>query len=1077
MKRIFSHPEQTETGRKYWRSLDEAANTPEFQERLRQEFPQGAAEFDAGGVSRRDFMKIMGASMALAGISTASCRRREGQLVPFTKSPEWIIPGRSLFYATAMPRRGGALPLVATTYEGRPTHLDGNKLVPGFIGSSDTHAQASILDMYDPDRLWNYQRAKDNKSVKSRKAVTTEDFVKALKDLTATLGTGAGGALLLEPSTSPTRARILAEVRAKFPQLLVAEYSPLQDPTVLPLALGPGVKVRNQYATAKRILALDSDFFCGDDITVQPTVEWSVGHKVDDSSPVDAMNRLYAVESSYTTAGAMADHRLRLAPSQGLVFAQVFAQELVSGGASGASLGAILGTLPPLPGTLPFNRDWAVQAAKDFLSVPRGQTLFVVGPRQPEIVRLLGLGINEALGNLGATVKLLQAPAPATPASTIQQLAAAISGGTVNTLFIVGGNPVYDAPADLKWAELQAKVATVVRVSSHDDETAGLSDWVAPLAHHLESWGDDYTADGTYVAIQPMILPINDGLSDLEFLTLLNGAALTRGSEFVKATFDAIAAGGTGEGRTWIDFLKNGFLPGTSFPATTANLGAGVSKLPATVAIPAPTSSTIEIQVKADSKVDDGRYNNNGWLQELPDSITKLTWDNVALVSRKTADQIGLDASANSLFAKTAGDARRQFKNEEGKYDIIEIDVQGRKIQTAVMISMGQAENVITLHLGYGRKRTGKVGTGTGFDVYPLLTSTSGMILPSAKVTKTVPEGYPLSFAQTYSFMEGRNLIREGTMEEFVAERGFAQDLGMDAHIPPNVSIYKTPPYGQLSEMQWGMAIDLNLCTGCGACTVACQSENNIPIVGKIQVNKGREMHWLRMDRYYATTDTDHPLADDEPQMIFQPVACVHCENAPCETVCPVNATIHSEDGLNVMAYNRCIGTRYCANNCPYKARRFNFFDFNDRPMGKITFEKDEKVPFYKRITEGRDKLELGPLTKKGMEESLKLSKNPNVTVRMRGVMEKCTYCVQRISAARITAEKESRLIRDGEVVPACAQACPADAIHFGDIFDPESRVGALRKSPRHYALLAELNTRPRTTYLARVRNPNPEIG
>jgi molybdopterin-containing oxidoreductase family iron-sulfur binding subunit len=1082
MKRIFSHPEPAQTGRAYWRSLEEAANTPEFQERLRQEFPAGAAEFDAGGVSRRDFLKLMGAGLALAGVGTAACRRPEGQLVPYTKSPEWIIPGRSLFYASAMPRRGGALPLVVTTFEGRPTHLDGNKLVPGFEkGSTDTHAQASILDMYDPDRLWNYQSA-TAKDAKRRTAVSTADFVKKLKELAGTLGAGQGAALLLEPSSSPSQARVLAELRAKFPQLLIAEYTPLPDPTVLPLALGPGVRVRNNYAPAKRILALDSDFFCGDDTVIQPTKEWADGHRIDDETAAAsladgsfgmAMNRLYAVEAAYTTAGAMADHRLRLAPSQCLVFAQVFAQELVAGGAAG-SLGAILGALPPVPAELPFNKEWAVAAAKDFLSVPRGQSIFVVGPRQPEIVRLLGLAINEALGNIGATVKLLQAPVPAVAPATIQQLAQAIGAGSVNTLFVLGGNPVYNAPSELKWAELQAKVPTVVRLGFHDDETTALSDWIAPLAHYLESWGDDFTIDGTYVSVQPMILPINDGVSELEFLTLLNGGEITRKSDIIRPSFDQLAAGGVGEGRSWTDFLRNGFLAGSTFPAATADLAGGVGRLPATAPVPAPKDDAIEIQVKADSKVDDGRYNNNGWLQELPDSITKLTWDNVALVSHKTADRLG-------LYKSPEGKARKQFKNDEGHYDLIEIEVQGRKVTMPAMISLGQAENVVTVTLGYGRSRVGRVGTGTGFDVYPLLTSTSGFILPGAKVRETQKQAYLLAFAQMYGFMEGRNLAREGTMEEFAHNQDFAMQQGMDAHIPPNVSIYKTPPYQQLSEHQWGMAIDLNLCTGCGACTVACQSENNIPIVGKIQVDKGREMHWLRMDRYYTTTDVKRPLLDDEPQIIFQPVACVHCENAPCETVCPVNATIHSEDGLNVMAYNRCIGTRYCANNCPYKARRFNFFDFNDRPVGKIEFAKDEKVPFYKRITEGRDKLELGPLTKKGMEESLKLSKNPNVTVRMRGVMEKCTYCVQRIETAKIdqrikAKDSANTKIPTDVVTTACQDACSTGSIVFGDIADKNSEVVKLKLQKRNYRIIEYLNTQARTSYLARVRNPNKEM-
>ncbi len=628
---------------------------------------------------------------------------------------------------------------------------------------------------------------------------------------------------------------------------------------------------------------------------------------------------------------------------------------------------------------------------------------------------------------------------------------------------------------------------TVVRLGYHEDETSEHAQWHVPMAHFLEHWGDTRTADGTYGVIQPMILPLFGGYSDLEVINLLLGHEKNDKPDLVHATFNEISKGGNGQpALAWNAFLRDGFLPGTAAPeleTASFNVGGAVAYLKAQHAddpFPAALGDGMEVVLISDYKVDDGRYANNGWLQEMPHPITKICWDNAVLISPKTAQRLGVN--------KQAFNTHKNGAFAEGDYtfsDYVEIEIPGgRKIKAPVLVSPGHADNSVSIALGYGRRTVGRVGRNTGFDAYPLRTAATTYFATGVKVTP-VEGTYQLVTTQAHQAMEGRNLIRELPIDlyrkeagfHYEGERSFVAMMGMDAHLPPNVSLYKNPPYE--SQHQWGMAIDLNTCTGCNACVVACQSENNIPVVGKDQVSKGRAMQWIRIDRYYSTIENDDPnhdpMIDEDPQILTQPVTCHHCENAPCETVCPVNATIHTEEGLNAMAYNRCIGTRYCSNNCPYKVRRFNFFNYNERSIEPI------ESGVMNTVWHGKSQAYLGPFGKNGMDDIKKLSKNPNVTVRMRGVMEKCTFCVQRIEEAKIgqlqvARDSANTMVPRDSFTTACAQVCPAGAIVFGNVADPESKVSQVKAQDRDYKMLEYLNVRPRLSYQAALRNPNMKM-
>lgn len=1008
MKRILPHPERPSRPQ-IWRSLDELASAPEFETALEREFPQGASAWHGGEISRRNFLQLMGASMALAGIGLTGCRRPEAYLVPFTQGAEWTIPGKFLYYATTMPRRNGAMPLIATTSDGRPTKLEGNPLHPISNGATDAFAQASVLDLYDPNR---------SKEIKSGGSKTDAAALGAkLDEIASVAGDGEGLAFLVERVDSPTRDRLLAELRAKFPKMLWAEYEPLgstEADAAAAACFGNGVALSPDFSRADKVLAVDSDFLNASFSSLDQVRGFMARRRI--SEPGQPMNRLYVAETNYTSTGGMADHRVRLRPSEIGPFLRALAVQ-VAAHTGDSNLANVASAFPQAP--VPGDAQWITECAKD-LAASKGKSLVVVGDRQPAAVQTLALAINNALSAPGATLRGMQVTRPAT--ASINDLAAAMEAGRVKTLFILGGNPVYNAPADLRFGELLSGVPTTMRLGIYEDETSAVSKWHVPQAHYLESWGDARSADGTVCAVQPMILPLWDGVSEIEILNRLAGNEVPIGPQLVRDTFARIAGGGDLESK-WTAFLRNGFLTGTAWDDAALNFNAGAAAALAGQ-YRAPKAGDLEVAFIPSTTIDDGRYANNGWLQETPDFATKITWDNAALISPATAKKLGLAIG-----------------------DMVTISADGRSIDAAALIAPGQADGAVSIALGYGRVNFTHVTDHIGFNAYPLRTSGSMTFAGGASLQRTGAQ-YKFAETQTHQSMEGRDLVREGTAERYAQDPTFAALMGMDSHIPPNISLYTHPKLD--SPEQWGMAVDLSTCMGCNACVVACQAENNVPIVGKDQVSRGRNMAWIRMDRYFAGDEND-------PEMLSQAIMCQHCENAPCETVCPVNATVHSEDGLNLMAYNRCIGTRYCANNCPWKVRRFNFFDYNQRPLDQLYF---------------------GPLAKKGMAESLQMSKNPNVTVRMRGVMEKCTYCIQRIEEAKITrtvraGASDKSLVPFPEVKSACQQACPSESIVFGNINDPNSRVAQLKAEPRNYQMLKYLNVSPRTTYLARIKNPN----
>jgi MoCo/4Fe-4S cofactor protein with predicted Tat translocation signal len=1032
-------------GRRYWRSLDELADTPEFKDWLQREFPQGASEFE-DGVSRRHFVKIMSASFALAGLGVmgAGCRRPEEKLEPFGQRPEGYVYGEPEYYATAMPTRTGAVPLVVKSHEGRPIKVEGNAKFPGSNGGTDRYAQASILDLYDPDRAKRFTKAGNT--------VSRDEALNFLDELSKKFAAnqGEGLAFLAESSTSPSRELLQTITSQKFPKsqwfTCDAIDSGIHQRAATQAFGVPTCPVFN-FDKAKVILSLDCDFLGGEDSVHNHIRKFAAGRKAG-----KGMSRLYAVESLFTLTGANADHRLRVAASS-----------------VGQIASAILAQTTGSSGSIPAGVDpkWISELAKDLVA-NRGNVLVAAGQRQPIEVHLLAYAINVALGGIGNTVVLL--PAMARGGADVKNF----DNSKIETLVILGSNPAYN----LNWSSKQ-KPKMVVRLGYYEDETFEISDWHFPLAHFLESWGDAVIeSDGLLVPTQPLIQPLFGGLTELEFLARIAGESRMNPYEIVREMF-SIAIGKPldlqGE-EVWKKFLFSGFWDGSlAKPFSEKAKFMGAAPLETSVA---PSASSLEVVFYRDAKVDDGRFANNGWMQELPDPITKLTWGNAVLVSRKTARELGV---ANG--------------------DVVEITLNGRKVTGPVWTQPGMADYSLGLALGYGREKAGRVGTGVGFNAYKIF---SGKYIETGATVRKTGETQELATTQHHWSMEGRPAVREANLQEFSRNPGFATE--MHSAEPPIVqSLYPNPldEAKKTALHQWGMTVDLSACVGCGTCVLACQSENNIPIVGKDQVQRGREMHWLRIDRYYTADPVKEKSADafqkddeqqfaewiDDVQAVNQPMMCHHCEAAPCENVCPVNATVHDQEGLNVMAYNRCIGTRYCSNNCPYKVRRFNYLDFNKRPLSEL------KGPYYST-----------PLTHKtggkwdllswfrapdasGMREEdewdlIKMVKNPDVTVRMRGVMEKCTYCTQRIEQAKIAQKVKAggsgdvRLSEASGTVPktACQQACPAGAIMFGDISDPASSVSRLKAQERNYSVLGDLLTKPRTTYLARIRNPNPAM-
>ncbi|MEI6033457.1 MAG: 4Fe-4S dicluster domain-containing protein [Verrucomicrobiae bacterium] len=994
---------------------------------------RAANEGDSGELSKRDFLKLMGASMALAGL--AGCRRPEAHIVPFTKGVEWSIPGKFVYYATSMPARTGAMPLIATTADGRPTKLEGNPLHPSSNGGTDAFAQAAILDLYDPHR--------SKEITENGRATAGDAFDEFLQSVSQSGGKGA--AFLVEKKNSPTRDRLRALLAQDFPGMIWAEFEPLGDREAASgaaAAFGGGVRLLPRFERADVILALDSDFLNPSE-SGYPAGFFARRNPDQMGAP---MSRLYAVENRYTLTGGLADHRLRCKASEIGRFVRQLGAAIASGTGDG-DLASLLGSFPHSEGA--FDEAWVAGCAGDLVA-NSGRSLVLAGPQTPAPVQAIVHAINSALGNLGATLVGLADDAP--PAAGIADLAGAIVAGAVKTLFIFGGNPAYNAPADLDFPSLLAKVPDVVRLGLFEDETSRHARWHLPAAHFLEAWGDARSSDGTLTAIQPMILPLWGGISELEILSKLLGGGPVDGPELVRTTFENLApeklvAEAGGMDILWNGFLRIGFLPGTAFPQVPLEFSlAGAAALAAKAA---PIAGGLELVFTQSSSVDDGRYANNSWLLETPDFVTKLAWDNAVLVSPATAKKLGIKANHFGAIEAVA-ERLGNVIDYDLVADIVEISDGKRTIEAAALVAPGHADDSLSLALGYGRKGVSALIDNVGFDAYPLRSSSS-LRFTAGVALRVTGRKYPLAQTQEHGSMEGRDLAREGTLGRYREDPAFAQKMGMDSHIPENLSIFTHPPL--TSSEQWGMTVDLNTCTGCNACAVACQAENNVPVVGKDQIRRNRDMAWIRIDRYFSG-------GPDDPEMLAQTIMCQHCESAPCETVCPVNATVHSEDGLNLMAYNRCIGTRYCANNCPWKVRRFNFFDYNERPL---------------------DRLYWGPLAEKGMADSLKMAKNPNVTVRMRGVMEKCTFCIQRIEEAKI-----GRLVEAGptpkSATPvsafkvACQQACPNDSLVFGDISSPTSRVARLRSSSRGYTMFKSVNASPRVTYLARIKNPNPKM-
>ena len=984
---------RNKTGKEYWRSLDQLADSDEFKKFLHREFPEGASEMN-NAWSRRNFLTMMGASMALAGL--ASCRRPEEKIVPYVRAPEEILPGRPLYYATNMPLGISSIGLVVETHEGRPTKIEGNELHPSSRGALNSLAQASVLGLYDPDR----SQTVNNRGAKK----DWSDFLAFWNEHAKTLDEtgGEGLAIIAEPFSSPTMNRLLAQFEKKFPKAKWVAYSPVSDENIfhgIMKVAGRPWRPLYDYSQAEVILSLDADFTLTESENITAVRGFADGRRV--KSEKDDMNRLYVVESGHSATGGNADHRLRLQSSQIPAFALTLAFALRDEGLKIDALKSV--SRPQVPAGDSEWQRWMKPLARDLVKAGK-KGLIVGGYKQPAELHALIFAINQALGsNAVSYAGFTDTVYPNT--TNFTKFTEELRNGQYNTVIILGGNPVYDAPVDTKFASALKKAPNSIHLGHYRDETGSASAWHLPMSHYLEQWGDTRAADGTSGLIQPMIAPLFNGRSAIEVLELITTGVETKGYELVRQTWSKILKGDVFESQ-WRRILHDGVLADSASERGKTKLDNGaVAKVCESTIFKAETSEEMEIVFAVSPSLYDGRFANNGWLMELPDPSTKISWDNAALMSPLTAAHFGV---ANK--------------------DLVRLSFGGHELEAPVWILPGHADNSVTLELGYGRSSLGRIGDGVGANAYRLRTSANMHFGYGLELSKT-GRALVIANVQDHNSMEGRPLMREATMEEYREDPNFAPEM---VHHPPLVSMWDEHKYDQGN--QWGMTIDLNVCTGCNACTIACQSENNIPVVGKVEVEKGREMHWIRIDRYFAGDE-------NSPEMVYQPVTCHHCEDAPCEQVCPVAATNHNKEGLNVMTYNRCIGTRYCSNNCPYKVRRFNFFNFT-----------------------------------KDTPEVTKMAMNPDVTVRSRGVMEKCTFCIQRINIAKLDAKKGGREIKDGEVVTACQQTCPAKAIEFGNILDKNSRVAKAKEQNRNYAMLSELNTRPRLTYLAKIRNPNPEL-
>ena len=1007
------------TGKKYWRSLEELADTPQFREFVAREFPQQAEGWN-DPIERRTFIKLMGASLALAGMTGCVFQPPE-KIVPYVNQPEGYVPGKPLFFATAAPLFGAATPILVRSNEGRPTKIEGNPDHPNNRpldfpandpyrdprGSSatDIFSQASILDLYDPDRSQTITYREDIR--------TWTQFVGAMRSALDEQRPkqGQGLRFLTETIISPSLGAQMNELLRAFPQAKWHQYEPANRDNAragAAMVFGQPVNTTYRFDLAQRVLSIDCDFLSAMPGTLRYAREFFARRRVSEANR--EMNRLYVIESTPSNTGAVADHTWTVRPSE----IEAIARQFVS-----------------MPGQdVGYSQPWIGSVVKD-LQQHQGASIVLAGENQPPIIHALVHQMNQSLGNVGKTVFYTD-PLEVNSVDhrqSFEDLVADLDGGRVELLVIIGGNPVHNSPIDKKLdlARLE-KTKLRVHLSEYKDETSELCHWHVPAAHFLETWGDTRSYDGTITIMQPLIEPLHEGKSAYELLAVFSENYDRKPYDIVRAYWQSQQAGNADFEKWWRQSIHDGFVANSALPAKTVSIQS-YSDVENKAQL-----DGYELVFRTDPSIYDGRFANNGWLQELPKPLTKMTWDNVAVVSPNTAQQIaGITANRGSV------------KGREHYVPLIDFTIpRGETIRAPLWILPGQPEGVITVHLGYGRRLAGRVGGNpddppVGFDAYKIRTAYEPWFVKGVQARNTGEE-YALATTQLHFNLEDpnfsnepRDIIRSRTLEEFLHEGHH------EKHEHP--TIYPEYDYKNQAEnapnYAWGMAIDLNNCIGCNACTIACQSENNIPVVGKTEVIRSREMHWIRLDTYYQGDNASMPEGTS-----FMPVPCMHCENAPCEPVCPVHATVHSAEGLNDMVYNRCVGTKYCSNNCPYKVRRFNFFLY-----------QDWNEPLHQ------------------------LRRNPEVSVRSRGVMEKCTYCVQRIQNAKIQSELEGRKVYDGEIVTACQAVCPTDVIVFGDINDPKSRVSRLKADQRNYGLLEELNTKPRTTYLAHLKNPNPEIG
>jgi len=1067
---------QTQSPGTYWRSLGQLENSEEFQQMVAREFPEGITEAP-DEVSRRGFLGAVAASVALAGMT--SCRKPETKILPFTKRPEGFKPGIAQQYATTLIRNGYGLGVLAKSNDGRPTKVDGNPDHPsmGDHGGSDMQLQAELLQLYDPNRsreARNPHTAQHAEEAEGHGEGHGDEHGHGGHgahevDVWAELGQwvdgdeyadllnkqGQGMHVVMPPSTSPTLLAAVAKMKSgSFPKAKFHTWSPLNQDNALQgaeMAFGKPMSAHYDYEAADVIVSLDCDFLATEGDNIKSASEWGKRR-----AQAQNLNRLYVVESIFSTTGTAADHRFRT--KSGDIAGVAFALAKQIGVGSGSNLQGALNS----HSAAAFEKNgkkWVEEIAKDLQSAG-GKGIVVAGATQPPVVHAIAHAINQQLGNLGKTVTLTAVAdgIPSNCTAQLQELAAALGAGTCETLIFLGTNPVFDGPADLKLGQLlkDKKPKTTIHVGLYDDETAHLCDWHLPMTHDLEAWGDARGFDGTVSMQQPLVAPLFGGVSALEFLAFFNqdsagnaswdllpeGRDTTFGYELVKQHWQEQSGAPDFESNWWPNALHAGMVAGTALAAETATVNGGAIAT-AVSAWQKPTG--MEVVLRGCPKMADGRFANNSWMAEIPDPMTKLSWDNAAMLSMATARQ--LNVQNGDMLTVTANDA---------------------ELQIPAWILPGHADESISIFLGWGRKLEHcKVANGAGFNAYPLRTGAQQWILGSANVGRG-SGSHTLVCTQEHGTMAGRALVREADVKTNREDPRWAPKMSpLDAaarlHEPSgtekdlNKSLWEERGYDKgleskddqvrKSPYQWGMVFDLNACTGCSACMTACVAENNIPMVGKIQVERNREMFWIRCDRYFTSTGEASGYLEmaEDPQVASMPVPCMQCENAPCESVCPVAATMHSPDGLNDMVYNRCIGTRYCSNNCPYKVRRYNYLDY----IGNVP---DTKAMAF----------------------------NPDVTVRSRGVMEKCTYCVQRINGGRIEAKLNGKKVGDGEndisVTTACAQACPTQAITFGNIIETTSKVAKLRGSNLNYGLLSELNTKPRTTYLGRVRNPNPAL-